>query len=409
MKKIIYVILAMLVFVACEKNFQSYIENAELENVVQDNKVTLKQALLHAENRINGINSTTRSSDRKVKSAEVFVAKPATRSTEDVEVSFYLINYENNEGFAMVSTDSRATPVYAYSDEGNLNPEDFETNPGLKIFLEGSIENYQIEVANYDDRLPIELPDSSLLDLGKVRIVEYDGGLFYEKKEQEIINKEALLTTYWRQRSPYGDACPNGIGGCGPVAAAQIMAFHKHPSERSSFTYNWTAMTMCDALVSGTIGAYSAAALIHHIGIAADAEYKSGGTKTFIKNIDDAFRSFSYSCSNRSSYDVSRVMDNIDARKPIYIRGDDDDDGHAWVIDGYNYTKYRTTYYYTYAPYDRYDTFITSSYIYFHCNFGWGSEVADQVYNDGYYYAYSFDNFKYNNDLEAIYNITPNN
>lgn len=405
MKKIIYVILAMLVFVACEKNFQSSIENAELENVVQDNKVTLKQALLHAENRINGINSTTRSSDRKVKSAEVFVAKPATRSAEDVEVSFYLINYENNKGFAMVSTDSRATPVYAYSDEGNLNPEDFETNPGLKIFLEGSIENYQIEVANYDDRLPIELPDSSLLDLGKVRIVEYDGGLFYEKKEQEVISKEKLLTTCWSQRSPYGDACPNGIGGCGPVAAAQIMAYHKYPVQRSSYVYDWTAMTVCDTLVAGTTGATDVAALIRHIGIEADAEYRDGETAIRTAKMDDTFRSFSYSCSNPSSYDTSRVMSNVDVMRPVFIVGDDGVDGHAWVIDGYNYIRYRTSYYYTYEPYDRYDTFITSSFIYFHCNIGWGTHRDYRTYNNGYYYSYSF---AYNNNLEVIYDITPN-
>lgn len=405
MKKIIHVILVMLVLVACEKNFQPSIENVELENVMQDNKVSLNQALLHAENRINGISSTTRSSDRKVKSTEVFVAKPATRSTEDVEVSFYLINYENNEGFAMVSTDSRATPVYAYSDEGNLNPEDFETNPGLKIFLEGSIENYQIEVASTEAPLPIELPDSSSSDITKLRIVEYDGGLYYIKKTSEIINREKLLTTYWRQRSPYGDACPNGIGGCGPVAAAQIMAFHKHPAERLFYTYDWNAMTITPTLSAGSDGATDAAALILHIGSNANARYKNDATSTSIGDMDDAFISFSYSCSNPSSYDVNRVRDNIDARRPVYIRGGDWTNGHAWVIDGYDYTGYRTTYYYTYEPYDRYDTFITSSYIYFHCNLGWGADNEDQTTNNGYYFAYSL---KYNNHLKVIYDITPN-
>ena len=120
MRKILFVMVAALAFVACEKDYQSVIEKTDLETVVQNNKVSLKQALLYAENSINGINPTTRSAERKVKSTEIYVAKPATRSTESTEVSFYLINYENNEGFAMVSTDSRATPVYAYSDKGNL-------------------------------------------------------------------------------------------------------------------------------------------------------------------------------------------------------------------------------------------------------------------------------------------------
>ena len=122
MRKILFVMFAALAFVACEKDFQPTTEMVDLENVVQSNKISLNQALVYAENSINGIGTSTRSTSRKVKSTEIFVAKPSTRSVESEEVSFYLINYENNEGYAMVSTDSRTTPVYAYSDEGNLTP-----------------------------------------------------------------------------------------------------------------------------------------------------------------------------------------------------------------------------------------------------------------------------------------------
>ena len=131
MKKYFILLVAALSLAACEKDYQSVAEKTDLETVVQDNKVSLKQALLYAENSINGIKPTTRGAERKVKSTEIYVAKPATRSAEGTEVSFYLINYEDNQGFAMVSTDSRATPVYAYSVEGSLTAEDFETNPFL--------------------------------------------------------------------------------------------------------------------------------------------------------------------------------------------------------------------------------------------------------------------------------------
>ena len=186
MRKIFVFLLVALSLAACEKDFQPTTEKVDLESVVESNKVSLKQALLHAENSINGINPTTRSTGRKVKSTEIYVAKPATRSAEDTEVSFYLINYEDNEGFAMVSTDKRTTPVYAYSDEGNLTAEDLETNPFLKIFIEGSIENYQTEIANniYE---PIEWADSSNRDVLKYLIVEYKGGLYYEGETSETI------------------------------------------------------------------------------------------------------------------------------------------------------------------------------------------------------------------------------
>ena len=399
MRKILFVMFAALAFVACEKDYQSVIEKTDLETVVQNNKVSLKQALLFAENSINGINPTTRSAERKVKSTEIYVAKPATRSAEGAEVSFYLINYENNEGFAMVSTDSRTTPVYAYSDEGSLTAEDFETNPFLKIFIEGSIENYQIELASYDDRLPIELPDSIYGDITRLPIVEYDGGYYYERRSLETINKDELLTTNWGQGSPYGNSCPNGIGGCGPVAAAQIMAYHQHPAQRLWHVYDWDAMTASPTLEDGSTGAIAAAELIYQIGSASNARYKNNETSTYISDIANTFYLFSYTTGNPASYDVNRVQENINAESPIYIRGENSDGGHAWVIDGYQYTAYRTTYYYTYEPYARYDTFITSSYTYFHCNLGWHGV------NDGYYYSYSL---LHNNDLKVIYDIVPN-
>lgn len=413
MRKILFVMFAALAFVACDKDFQSQTEKADLEAVVQNNKVSLKQALLYAENSVNGINPTTRSAERKVKSTEIYVAKPATRSAEDTEVSFYLINYEDNEGFAMVSTDCRATPVYAYSDSGNLTPEDFETNPFLKIFRDGSVEQYQIEVASYDDRLPIELPDSIYGDITRLPIVEYDGGYYYERRSSETISKEELLTTYWHQKSPYGDFCPNDTGGCGPVAAAQIMAYHKHPAQFGISLYNWDLMTASSTLSSEDAGADYVAQLILDIAEEADAEYNFGEspiyntTSTEIVDIKNAFREFDYSCGHPSSYNINRVTENIIAEQPVFIGGfNDNNKGHAWVIDGYRHTAYRTTYYYTYEPYARYDTFITSSYTYFHCNLGWGPTHTDQLSNNGYYYAYSL---LYNNDLSAIYDITPNN
>lgn len=403
MRKFIIVMVAALAFVACEKNYQMEEEQNELANVVKDNKVSLKQALIYAERSIDAINPTTRSKEREIKSAEIYVAKPATRSVENLEVSFYLINYENNEGFALVSTDRRTTPVYAYSNEGNLTINDIETNPGLRIFMDGTIENYQIEVANniYE---PIEQPDSSYRDILRLPIVEYDGGLYYEDNTSEIVIKENLLTTYWKQDSPYGDNCPNGIGGCGPVAAAQIMAYHKYPSQRLWHTYDWDSMTISPILNVGDEGAVEASQLIHQIGEEADAVYANGHTSTNIGNMRTAFLNFSYSCGSPASYDITRIKENINAMRPIYIRGEDSEGGHAWVIDGYHSQTFRTTYYYTYAPYDMYETFVVSSRVYLHCNLGWGYSSA-QITNNGYYYNGSF---LHNNNLRVIYDIMPN-
>lgn len=400
MRKILFVMVAALAFVACEKDYQSVIEKSDLETVVQNNKVSLKQALLYAENSINGINPTTRSAERKVKSTELYVAKPATRSAEDVEVSFYLINYEDNEGFAMVSTDSRATPVYAYSDEGNLSAEDFENKPFLKIFIEGTIENYQNEVAS--PRMPedpINRPDSIVTELPLPTVV-YNGGVYYLETTLEDFVKEPLLTTRWHQGAPYADNCPGGVAGCAPIAVAQIMAYHKHPAQFNGHTYNWNAITATDILYSGSAGAISVAQLVYDIGDTAGINYEIG-TETSIHLLDNTLEAFDYNYSTPTSYNADRVVENINNGQPVLMDGYNNQfDGHTWVIDGYNRINTRYTYYYIDRPNFIYETRIVGSVDYFHCNMGLGGR------NDGYYLSSSL---LHNNSICTIYDITPNN
>ena len=411
MRKIIVFILVALSLAACEKDYHQVTDSTVLENVVKNNKVSLKQALLYAENSVNGISPTTRSAERKVKSTEIYVAKPATRSAESTEVSFYLINYEDNEGFAMVSTDSRATPVYAYSDEGNLTAEDFDTNPFLEIFIEGSIENYQIEVASYDDREPIDLPDSIYGDIRDLPIVEYKGGLYYRGLYTKTINKNELLTTYWHQNAPYGNSCPGKVAGCGPIAAAQIMAYHKHPTQHYGHTYNWDAMTATTTLSAETIGAISAAELIYDIGFAAGINYPDE-TGVNIYHLRNTFGFFNYNCAElpdlnvSSNYDIDRVVENINDELPVLISGYPASGvGHAWVIDGCRHQS-TSEVYFNVNTFAIFETNVINSSTYFHCNLGWGPSHIDQTYNNGYYYSNSF---LYNNDLMVVYDITPIN
>jgi len=74
-----------------------------------------------------------------------------TRSTKTVsdttDVRFHVINFDDNSGFAIVSADSRTTPVYAYSDEGNLNLEDAMENTGFSEFMESAERYYRKEIS----------------------------------------------------------------------------------------------------------------------------------------------------------------------------------------------------------------------------------------------------------------------
>ncbi|MBO4965835.1 MAG: Spi family protease inhibitor, partial [Muribaculaceae bacterium] len=80
------------------------------EIVLSDTFVTLSEALKKAEPFFASIeNTATRSDDRKVKSIE-YISQPNTRSTE--KVLYYLVNFSDNKGFAILSSDNRLLPVY---------------------------------------------------------------------------------------------------------------------------------------------------------------------------------------------------------------------------------------------------------------------------------------------------------
>lgn len=215
------------------------------------------------------------------------------------------------------------------------------------------------------------------------------------------------MTTYWHQDSPYNKYCPNGAGGCGPVAAAQIMAFHKHPAQFGGYAYNWDAMTADSVLTAEHLGANYAARLILDIGVEADAEYLPLVRETGVTmpNMRDAFIEFDYSCDYPSLYNKNRIIENINTEQPVFIGGHNENNkGHIWVIDGYSIYNQYTTYYYTYAPYDVFESIPTSSSTYFHCNLGWGL-VDEQIHNNGYYYSGAF---LHDDNLKCIYNIMPN-
>ena len=410
MKRFCILLLVAIALVACEKENESVVRNTDLQEVVAQNKVSLKEALLYAENSINGINPTTRSAERKVKSTEIYVAKPATRSAESTEVSFYLINYENNEGFAMVSTDSRTTPVYAYADKGNITANDLETIPFYNIFMDGAVPYYEYEVANYEGPGPIEIADT--LDDGRIIMVDDDVPCYVNTDTLELYKNDAFTTTRWHQRFPYNSALanPNWPASCTPVAAAQIMAYHEWPELFGGYTFNYTLMKSEEVSTSNTPAAQQAARLISLFGLEAETEYNPHNGTSPLK-AREALVNFGYNCSELADYNENAIKADIEASRPVLVTGytgpNENDEGHTWVIDGYRHTYKKIKYYHAEFPHTLYKYTTEGMYTHFRCNIGWR-------YPDYYVYCLSTDftfesGVNYSTDKFMVYNIEPNN
>lgn len=400
---------ALLLSCAKDEGCQPKLDNNS-DSVMTDFTVTKEEAIEKAAKHLNL--TDTRSSE-VVKSCEYFVPYTTqTRSSSSEEVAFYIINYEGG-GFAMVAADERATDVYAFSDEGELTSEDFSTNPGLAIYIEDAVANYQQEISTNSLILPPGTRPGFDGEYGDIPFLvkeEYNGAWYHARYTDKIDQHECFVPTMWNQDSPYNYYVDGPYAGCGPVAAAQIMAYHQYPEVYGTRTYEWDEMLSTPYFISiSQTGCDDVAWLLKMIGYYADADYDSDGTSTKIDDIVSVFRMLGYSVQGAHEHTHNRVRQSIISYGPVYMRGTDGpgevlSDGHAWVVDGYKNTYTERIYYYDYAPYDVYMTTNLDSRIYYHCNWGWGGD------DNGYFLFGSFNtiNGNYNYNFKIAYNITPN-
>ena len=443
MKKLLFLFISFVAFCSCDNeefDFTAPVE-AQSEIAVDSFYVSFEEALAQAEKMLAGTTTTRASATkRKVANHHEYVANRSTRATgDDVEVRFHVINFEDNQGFALVSADSRTTPVYAYSETGNLDIEDATENTGFGDFMDAATEYYiaEAELTDPDNPLLPTDPNNQTLPITPVPtnpilqlpIVELDGERYYISGEDiELQNPGGVLVDVeWHQHWPYNYYCgynyatgsDNGYcnaTGCGPLAAAQIMSSFKYPASFGGYTLEWDSITSsrCFFELYPTISnpAKSAARLINLIGIEANAVYGKK-TTTYINDMDEMFNSFGYSCMGPVTFNSSKIIESLNAYSPVYTRGERKEgttlDVHAWIIDSYKQMKTITTYYHSYEPY--FVAFTTTSMgdIYYHCNWGYASKSNAAFTLATNHNGWYLDVFRgYNITNKIIYNIRPN-
>jgi len=184
--------------------------------------ISQDSAIILANNAVASISGVscdvTRGIDgRRIKSVSVVNDVLKSRSVSDNEISksLYIVNYENDKGFAVVSSDKRLLPIYAVSDSGSLNIRDTIDNKGLALFFRG----VQASIARASSNSPeiVELPDGQSC-------------IFYPQVSP-LISTNARK---WGQESPYNKYCPvvsgeHAVVGCASVACSLIMSYYMWP------------------------------------------------------------------------------------------------------------------------------------------------------------------------------------
>jgi hypothetical protein len=303
---------------------------------------------------------------------------------------------------------------------------------GLNAYIEDTISIYnsitEADIENVLNR--INATRAAVTSVPVTEVGKYSGFEIDKNNSKDDI----LLPVSWDQNNSdntmYNNIImdvkrpPDGyyyVAGCGPVAIAQIMAFHSKKmidagkpapylrSQAPGYTdvkYDWPAMI--DEIDEKAIRAIGV--LMYEIGLPCNAnstytigaedkindKKKKGQASagTYDYNVKIAFRNMGYKDpGNFAAYKFSGVKSSINKEEPVMAAGYEKEItttyifgitykthevGHFWVVDGYRRMI-------TKAKYDKNEPAVDYPADYVHCNLGWGGSkngwYFDGVFN----------------------------
>ena len=408
MKKIFLILSVVAGFVACSSDGlreNAVQEDKPLTQQYDPNRRGFSEAVEIAQNSIKMLDedkAVTRgiAPVRKLNLKDGVKAfrKAGTRSGEassDNDTLLYVFNFEDNQGFSIVSASRHTEGLIAVVEEGSYDPAVPTGNPGFDTYM-----NMAKAYIAYKDRTEAEsLPVSTRGVTANPMFKPVYDTIYYQNIAPKVQVK-------WGQQYTMGQFCPNCICGCANTAAAQVMSYYQYPygrtltfSERDTTytSFNWSYMrARIYANKTSNWDTYDKqiGRLARQLGEDSGSTYYTDGTgtSTGFSAIRNTMISWGYSAGSITTYNYSNsdagysLGNLLAANKLIIMRGDNsDDEGHAWLIDGCKYVKAlnRMMVSYdggiTWSIYQELGTYRTC---HNHINWGWNGT------GNGYFYSW---------------------
>lgn len=306
-----------------------------------------------------------------------FFAPTKDNPNRELDTLLSVINFGNNEGFAIVST--KDNQILAVTESGDLSVEeltmeysyeDFANNP--KALISSYVTNYII-----GPTIPVgpAIPTDSI-DMGYV----VSGPWVTETQIHPLVHIKL------GQGAPYNKYCVTSENdtiytGCAPIAIIQMMSANQYPNTIGGVTYNWN--TIINRYQTYVPAQEVLAYWIRTIGGQCTIRYNQGETGCYPNHVANCLSSYqrytSVNIINNPNYDD--VYSMLENDKPLLFAAWDEIKkdsivGHIWVVDGCIYQKQNV------QLYNGSDVLIGEYYEmrdYVHCNWGWNGTC------DGYY------------------------
>ncbi len=304
----------------------------------------------------------------------------------------YIVEYQKNQGFTIVSASRKFQPILAEEIKGSFSER--RNSSGVNILIQEltelinfaeslpetdeTIKRYINEWKDYekhdvsdastksDDLLtlransiaaweaqgytcydlsdcPNSLPQSvyaDWLDLAEqVANPDYNyytNSIILYLREDTVAQNGPLLQTTWGQDEPYNvyTQVINGVNaraGCSVVAMGQIMKYYCWPT-----VYPWSSMNNQYGFFSS---APEVATLFYDLGQDFHTHYQSGSstsTDTLMMAITGSQYAYHYNATY-GTHNYNTAVSEVVSNRPVFMEGVDLSDGtaHAWVCDGY--------------------------------------------------------------------------
>lgn len=314
----------------------------------------------------------------------------AEKSSVDARANaFYVFNSEDGSAFVIIAGDDRAEEVLGY---GNYALDMNVIPSNMRWWLN----QYKRQIEFLQENPTLKVTTPSQLNAGVLRLTV-----------------SPMLTCKWDQESPYWNQCPSYGGytcltGCVATAMAQVMYYWKYPAQLPAIagyttstrhisvsalpgaTADWANMTDTYSSSSSSAAKNAVATLMRYCGQSCKMDYdnaNNGGSGAYCEDQLEGMKLFGYNsgatCIDRDNYSATQwntiMQEDLAAGRPILYAGDDNwAGGHAFVVDGYNGSKY-------------------------HINWGWSGDGDNYFALD----AFSVDGYTFKYYQQMLYQVYP--
>lgn len=286
---------------------------------------------------------------RKVNKREgaIVLRDSKSRSADDSEYPLYVVNYEDENGFALVSSNKSTEELLAVSLAGSLHDMSEVDNPGFLMFVEAAKEY-------------INQPEEPKSRAGVIWFpYQREKIQYYETDTIWHCRIAPRTPNYWGQGDPEGRYCPNNLSGCANTAMMFALSYYEYPKDliltysddvngqilhldwkeikkHCHFSIQYTSKIVTEGCKERNMSSVHTqiAQLCRQLGVLNESSYNEGWTSTNRNKWKKTMEKWGYEVVFRD-YEFGAISSVLKFSPVVVLVGESNvGGGHMWICDG---------------------------------------------------------------------------